>query len=139
MKSVKLPITGLQHVGIPVTDLKASQEFYQNLGFITVMEAPFDFQDEKGKCIMMKMKSLTMELYEFPASELQQIRNRNDGHIDHIAFDVTDIDDTFAMLKSAGHNIVEESPVFLKFWTNGCRYFNIIGLNGERLEFNQIL
>jgi lactoylglutathione lyase len=139
MQSVKLPITALQHVGIPVTDLKASEEFYQKLGFTTVMEATFDFEGDEGKCIMMKMKNLMMELYEFPSSELQHIRNRHDGHIDHIAFDVTDIDDTFATLKSAGYHIVEESPVFLKFWTNGCKYFNIIGPDGERLEFNQIL
>jgi lactoylglutathione lyase len=27
----------------------------------------------------------------------------------------------------------------LPFWKNGCKYFNITGPDGERLEFNQIL
>ena len=24
-------------------------------------------------------------------------------------------------------------------WKNGCKYFNVLGPDGERLEFNQIL
>jgi lactoylglutathione lyase len=27
----------------------------------------------------------------------------------------------------------------LAFWSKGCKYFNILGPDGERLEFNQIL
>ncbi|HEY6975071.1 MAG TPA: VOC family protein, partial [Chitinophagaceae bacterium] len=79
------------------------------------------------------------EIYQFPAPESGQIKDRKDGHIDHIAFDVPDIDSAFAALKNAGFNVVEEAPVFLNFWKNGCKYFNITGPDGERLEFNQIL
>ena len=39
----------------------------------------------------------------------------------------------------AGFKVIEEAPVFLPFWKNGCKYFNITGPDGERLEFNQIL
>jgi catechol 2,3-dioxygenase-like lactoylglutathione lyase family enzyme len=139
MKPVKLSITGLQHVGIPVTDLKTSTEFYEKLGFVMVMEAPFKFNNEPGTCIMMKYGDIMMELYQLPERELFGIKNRTDGHIDHIAFDVPDIDDTFATLKDAGYTILEETPTFLKFWRNGCKFFNILGPNGERLEFNQVL
>jgi lactoylglutathione lyase len=52
---------------------------------------------------------------------------------------VADIDETFATVKEAGFKVVEDAPVFLQFWKNGCRYFNITGPDGERLEFNQIL
>jgi catechol 2,3-dioxygenase-like lactoylglutathione lyase family enzyme len=139
MKPVSLSITGLQHVGIPVTNIKASETFYQNLGFTKVMESPFDYKGNTGTCIMMKRESIMMELYQFPANELQGIRSRGDGHIDHIAFDVPDIDEAFAALKNAGYSMLEEMPTFLKFWTNGVKFFNILGPDGERLEFNQIL
>ncbi len=139
MQPVKLRITGLQHVGIPVTDLKVSEAFYQKLGFIKVMESPFEFKNDQGTCIMMKLENIMMELYQFPSSELSGIKNRKDGHVDHIAFDVPDIDQTFAALKNAGYTIPEETPVYLSFWSNGCKYFNILGPDGERLEFNQIL
>ena len=67
------------------------------------------------------------------------IRQRKDGHVDHVAFDVEDIDVAFETLTNAGFNVLEEHPVFLPFWKNGCKYFNITGPDGERLEFNQIL
>lgn len=132
-------INHLQHVGIPVTDLTVSEAFYHRLGFIRVMHSAFDDDGETGTCVMMKNKSIIIELYQLPAHKLKAIRDRNDGHIDHITFGVHDIDETFAALKDASFDIIEEQPVFLPFWENGCKYFNILGPNGERLEFNQIL
>ena len=74
-----------------------------------------------------------------PQNELDAGAARKDGHVDHVAFDVADLDKTFAIMKDAGYNIIEPAPVFLQFWKNGCKYFNISGPDGERLEFNQIL
>jgi catechol 2,3-dioxygenase-like lactoylglutathione lyase family enzyme len=137
MKLVSL--NHLQHIGIPVTDIRTSEGFYKSLGFSNVMEASFDHGEAKGLCIMMRHGSIVVELYQMPDSVLKSVHQRKDGHIDHIAFDVSDIDATFKILKESGFTILEEAPVFLKFWKNGCRYFNIVGPDGERLEFNQIL
>ena len=82
---------------------------------------------------------MIIELNQMPDTELEEIRTRKNGHIDHIAFDVDDIDKPFAELKEAAFNIIEERPVFLSFWKNGCKFFNIIGPDVKRLEFNQIL
>src|SRR4051794_39027526 len=117
-QSVQLSIRGIQHVGIPVIDVRRSEEFYTKLGFRNAMEAPFDYNSEAGTCIMMQRDNMIIELYQFPSKEIEAIRNRKDGHIDHIAFDVEDIDTTFSVLKDAGFNIIEEAPVFLKFWKN---------------------
>jgi catechol 2,3-dioxygenase-like lactoylglutathione lyase family enzyme len=132
-------INHLQHTGIPVTDLAASEIFYKKLGFENVMAAGFEFKGDKGKVAMLQNGNIIIEIYQMPANELAEIRSRNNGHIDHIAFDVTDIDGAFNELKNAGFNVIETAPVFLPFWKNGCRYFNITGPDGERLEFNQIL
>lgn len=137
--SVPLTLQSIQHVGIPVTDLTRSEAFYQRLGFVKVMQAGFTHNDEPGTCVMMQQHRITIELYQLPQRELDNIRSRRDGHIDHIAFDVPDIDDAFQKIQSAGFTILEEAPVKLNFWKKGCRYFNIAGPDGERLEFNQIL
>jgi lactoylglutathione lyase len=50
-----------------------------------------------------------------------------------------DIDQAYRELKDGGFRLIEKAPVFLPFWKNGCKYFNITGPDGERLEFNQIL
>lgn len=132
-------ISKIQHVGIPVTNLKKSISFYKDLGFEEVMISQFDHNKEKGNVAMLQSGEVIMELYEFPRKDLEEIRSRSHGHIDHIAFDVTDIDVVFNELKEKDYKIQEEVPVFLPFWKNGCKYFNITGPDNERLEFNQIL
>lgn len=132
-------INHLQHVGIPVIDITRSELFYNRLGFLNVMQSTFTIDGEEGSCIMMKNDLIIIELYQMPGSHLAEIRQRSNGNIDHIAFDVDDIDIAFSTLQSEGFTILEEAPVFLNFWTNGCKYFNITGPDGERLEFNQVL
>lgn len=136
---IDINIRSLQHIGIPVTDIKRSEAFYIRFGFKNVMQAPFGKKGEEGICIMMKRGDIIIELYQLPLQELTEIANRKNGHIDHIAFDVPDIQEAFATLKNAGFNILEDNPVTLNFWNKGCSYFNIVGPDGERLEFNQVL
>jgi lactoylglutathione lyase len=138
----KLPITinKLQHVGIPVTDVAVSTRFYSRFGFKSVMQSPFTHEGETGTCIMMQLNDIIIELYQIPAKQLQEIKTRKNGHIDHIAFDVDDIDVVFETLKADGSiKILEDKPVFLPFWKKGCKYFNIQGPDQEILEFNQIM
>lgn len=132
-------IRGIQHVGIPVTDIRVSGDFYRKLGFTSIMESGFQSEGGKGVALMMERNGVVIELYQMPEKELDEIRKRKDGHIDHIAFDVPDIEAAFSSLKSAGFTIENPEPVFLHFWKKGCRYFTIIGPDKERLEFNQIL
>jgi len=132
-------INAIQHIGVPVTDIIRSRAFYERLGFTNVMGTTFDHKGDKGQVAMMKSANMIIELYQMPEKELIEIRHRRDGHVDHIAFDVDDIDLVFKELQDAAFPIIEEQPVFLSFWEKGCRYFNITGPDGERLEFNQIL
>jgi lactoylglutathione lyase len=134
-----LQISHIQHTGIPVTDLDHSVAFYERLGFQQVMASAFAHKGEMGKVAMMQQREIIIELYQLPEVELLEIAARDHGHIDHIAFDVQDIDKAYAELTLNGFTILEDEPVFLSFWKNGCKYFNITGPDGERLEFNQIL
>ncbi len=137
--SLDIHINRLQHTGLPVTNLAASKAFYETLGFTDVMASTFPHPDGTGHVSMLQRGDIVLELYELPAAALHEIRSRSNGHIDHIAFDVADIDAAFLTLKSAGYTVLEPAPVYLPFWTRGCKYFNITGPDGERLEFNQIL
>lgn len=136
---ISLLINHLQHIGIPVTNITASEAFYKRLGFTQVMQSQFKSENEPGTCIMMKNKKIIIELYQLPDQMLKGIKERADGHIDHITFDVDDIDMAYSSLKEASFGIIEPEPVYLPFWANGCKYFNILGPDGERIEFNQIL
>ena len=132
-------INHLQNIGIPVTDLNVSEAFYRKLGFEKVTSSTFRHHGNEGQMMMMKLKDIIIELYQLPEADLAEIRSRKDGHIDHITFDVSDIDQTYNALAEASFKVLEDQPVSLPFWENGCKYFNILGPDGERLEFNQIL
>jgi catechol 2,3-dioxygenase-like lactoylglutathione lyase family enzyme len=120
----ELVLNKIQHIGIPVTDIAVSEAFYIRLGFTNVMESGFLYENKTGTCIMMQRGQMIIELYQMPDPKLGEIRNRKDGHIDHIAFDVPDVDKTFSILKNAGFAVIEEEPVFLAFWEKGCKFFN---------------
>lgn len=137
---MNLKINHIQHIGIPVNDIIISEAFYKKLGFKNIMSSTFEIESEEGGIVaMMERNNMIIELYQMPESKLSEIRDRKNGHIDHIDFDVDDIDITFRKLKENDFQIIEEQPVFLNFWKKGCKYFNILGPSGERLEFNQIL
>ena|ERR1022692_1790753 len=122
---MQFAINHIQHIGIPVTDLQRSQTFCEKLGFEMAMPSSSDHNGNKGYLATMQKGAMIMEIYQMPENELNEIRNRKDGQIDHVAFDVDDIDEALMELKNASFSIIENAPVFLPFWKNGCRYFNI--------------
>ena len=130
-------LQGMQHLGLPVTNLVRSLAFYEQLGFVTALRT-----DLAGpvQVAMMEMGGLTIELYQKPGAERDQVAGRQDGHIDHIALDVLDIESALTELKAAGFEILESgAPVSLPLWANGVRYFTVRGPDGEKVEFNQRL
>jgi catechol 2,3-dioxygenase-like lactoylglutathione lyase family enzyme len=71
---------------------------------------------------------------------MDEITARRDGHIDHIALNVLDIEAAYAEIRAAGLEILEpDVPVFLPFWAHGVKFFTVRGPDGEKVEFNQIL
>jgi catechol 2,3-dioxygenase-like lactoylglutathione lyase family enzyme len=133
-------LQGVQHLGLPVTDLERSKAFYLNLGFTQTMRTDLPGQDEAIQVAMLQKDDLTIELYQLASQERQEIAARPDGHIDHIALNVLDIDKAYTEIRTAGLEIVEENaPVFLPFWAHGVKFFTIRGPDGEKIEFNQIL
>lgn len=121
-------VNGLQHIGIPASDMKETEEFYKNLGFEPVLRT-----DNGGiPVVFLKLKELVLETYECesPAG--------CPGAIDHFAIDVKDLDEAFAYVESLGVRIME--PItHLSFWENGVRYFIAEGPNQEKIEFAQYL
>ena len=133
-------INGIQHLGIPVTNLERSKAFYAAFGFTVVMEKEFLSEGETVRAAMVKKDDLTIELYQLPEAECREITRRGDGHIDHIALNVLDIEQAYADIQKSGFEILEtNAPVFLPFWANGVKFFTVRGPDGEKVEFNQIL
>ena len=103
-------INHLQHIGIPVADIKTSEAFYEKLGFKNVMSTVFDFKDKQGNVAMLQRDDMIIEIYQMPEPELTEIRNRKDGHVDHIAFDVDDIEAEMKRLQEEGFVLLNDKP-----------------------------
>ncbi len=133
-------LQGIQHLGLPVTDIGRSKEFYMNFGFKETMRTDIPSKNEAVQVSMLQKGNLTIELYQLAGEERKEIAARRDGHIDHIAMNVIDIDKAYAEIRAAGLEILEENaPVLLPFWSQGVKFFTVRGPDGEKIEFNQIL
>ena len=122
---------GLQHVGLLTNDMAATVAFYESLGFENVYETVNEKAGEK--VVFLRLKNLTIEAYENGRAALQS------GAIDHIAIDVSDVEQAFALAKERGLRIVSDGVEFLPFWENGVKFFIVEGPNKERIEWNQYL
>lgn len=125
----EITITGLQHIGLPTNDMKATVAFYEKLGF-TVAYRTVNNGEE---VVFLKHGSLCIESYENGQAK------KMDGAIDHIAMDVEDVEKAWEEVKALGITPIESEIQALPFWENGVRYFNIYGPNREKIEFSQML
>ena len=133
-------LEGIQHLAMFVTDLKKSRAFYEQFGFKEKLAAEIPMEPEAVKLAFLELNGLTLELVELGGDMRKQIGSREDGHIDHVALNVKDIDKAYAELTSKGFKALEDpAPVFLNIWKNGTKYFTIRGPEGEKVEFSQIL
>lgn len=122
---------GLQHVGLPTNDLKATIAFYEGLGFETVYQVKNEAAGED--VAFLRLKNLTIEAYENGRAAMQS------GAIDHIAIDVDDVEAAYRLAQERGYQIVSNGVEFLPFWQKGVKFFILLGPNQERVEFNQYL
>ncbi|MBR2699560.1 MAG: VOC family protein [Clostridia bacterium] len=119
--------TGLQHIGVPTNDIEATLRFYTALGFEVAHRA-----DNNGEQVaFLRLGDLTVETYQNGRAVGQA------GAVDHIAINVTDVDEARRIADTMKLEVIEEGR--LPFWTNGVKYFTILGPNREKLEFNQYL
>lgn len=119
--------TGIQHIGIPTNNILETVTFYQSLGFTLAFSA--NNQGEEVR--FLRLGNLMIEAYQNEKTILSS------GAIDHIAIDVTNIDELFEEIKTAGYTMLDQQVNSLPFWERGVRFFTILGTNKEKIEFCQ--
>ncbi|PWG00269.1 VOC family protein [Levilactobacillus bambusae] len=128
--AIKDDITGIQHVGIPTDDLDRTIRFYEALGFV---QAGL-FKNGANRCAFLRLGTLTIETWEGDPV------TKKTGAINHFSLDTTNIEAAFRDAQTMGLTLKEsEIQSIPTFWDHGIRYFNILGPNGETIEFCQIL
>lgn len=124
-------VTGVQHLGLPTNDIETTIQFYKSLGFEVALRTVNEAANEQ--VAFLRLKNLVIETYQNNAAVGKP------GAIDHVALDVDDIERVFSVIKDGGYTMLDQEIQFLPFWTNGVRFFTILGPNGEKVEFSQML
>ncbi len=124
-------VKGLQHIGIPTNSMDETIAFYKAIGFTVIYETVNEAANEK--VAFFKQGNLVIEAYENKQAVMAS------GAVDHIALDVTDVEQVYQIVQKEGFPIVSDGIQFLPFWENGVKFFIITGPNKERIEFNQYL
>lgn len=121
---------GVQHIGVPTTDVQGTVDFYKTLGFEEAMRRTVaDGRD----FAFMKLGNLLVEV--IPTDKPAMVN----GAVDHFCMDVKQIDSLYNELKQAGYTMLSDSVSTIDFWQKGAKYFFIQGPNNEKIEFCEIL
>ena len=123
--------TGIQHIGIPTGNMGATLVFYKELGFEIVHSNTIP--DTTNQVFFLQLHNIVIEAYEDDNPAMVY------GAIEHIALDVSDIEETYQMICDKNLNTLNDTIHNLPFWDKGIKYFIIEGPNKEKVEFNQIV
>ena len=124
-------VTGIQHIGIPTNDMEKTIGFYRSLGFEMALDTVNEAAGER--VCFLRLKNLCVEAYQNGCAVGRP------GAIDHVALDVADVEAAFAKAAEVGCTMLDKEIQFLPFWEKGVRFFTILGPNGEKVEFSQML
>lgn len=118
-------ISGLAHIGIPTEELEVSRRFYETLGF-----SPAEEDERLGgkRVLFMEKNGLVLELYEDSAAKAA-------GAVDHFALETEDLENCLSFVREQGYRILEDGIQVLELSGRTVTYFNILGPNGEKIEF----
>lgn len=99
--------TGIQHIGIPTSDIETTIRFYEGLGFQTMHtnQVPAN----QAKVAFLQLGNLMIETYAEGGNGL-------DGAINHFALNCTDIQAAYAWICEQGYKVLSNGIEELPFW-----------------------
>ncbi len=137
--SFMIQTKGLLHIGMPVVSTKETIKWYCDyMGFELVYETVYTGHEIAENVAFIRKDGVTYELYEFLGGKEREEVIASPKLIDHIAYEVEDVEAAYAEAKRLGLNIKKEIQD-LPFWENGCRYFMVTTANGDTVEYMQML
>lgn len=128
-------IKGIHHIGIPVSSMEKTKEFYLGLGAIVDHEKEDSFEGEKIQVTVFRLGDVMLETYERPSVAGKA------GAIDHIAFEVDNLETMYQECKEKKYVFMDDCKTSVQptsYWSGNVRWFIIIGPDGEKLEFSEV-
>lgn len=127
-------IKQLHHIGIPTTKMDETISFYCSLGASIIYEKVDEEEGEPIRVTLFKLCNVVIECYE------RRQTAKVAGAIEHIAFEVTDIEKMYRVAKEKGYRFMDDCKNEIQktsYWPGDTRWFIIYGPNEEKIEFSQ--
>lgn len=124
-------IRKIEHVGIRVSALEDSIEFYERVIGMKLLSTIGEVGDPLRLAFLTfpGQESVEVELINLPKGE----ELPNEGKVHHIAFTASDIEEEYARISELGLSGLDPE---IRSLPNGSRFF-FNGPDGERIEFFQ--
>lgn len=123
-----MPVHKIEHVGIKVTSLEPSIDFYQEVIGLTLV-GTIGEQDHPLRLAFLSFPGQTSVEVELIESSWEGLPD--EGRVSHIAFTVSDIEAEFKRIEDLGL----EGLTAIRELGNGSRFFFFEGPDHERIEF----
>ena len=120
---------GIQHIGLPTSEVQRTIDFYETLGFEVATRHDINGRD----FAFLRLGNLLIEVIPNGDPAMQA------GAVDHFCLDVKNIDTLFEQIRDAGYHMLSDQIQDIAVWEHGARYFFIQGPNNEKIEFCEIL
>lgn len=134
-------LTGVQHLGIFVSDMDRAKKWYADtLGFDVVYEPVFEAGGEEYALAFLERDGLQLELILPPTNMRADVAARTHGHIDHFAMDVVDAQSALDEALQLGAELDGSTPgglVAFPLWSQGVYYVMLKGPEAEKVELNE--
>ena len=133
-----IKVKSLQHIGILVPDVKKAAHWYiQQSGF--QKKAEFMASGSRVIFVVSEESHVMCELIQRPDGSLEAEEiNKNGGYVDHIAYEVEDIEKEFEEAKRCQLDIIEGIVQVPEFWEHGFEYFLVHTAAGEKVEYCRV-
>lgn len=131
----KRRLAGWSHLALKAEDISRSVHFYEKLGFQRCADGYLDTPDGRLIIQFIEYRGFQMELIQVGPALSKRLREQNSGAIDHVAFEVQDVDEAFLWCRRAGFCMETQLIKELSLFEHGVRFFMVAGPDGERIEF----
>ena len=129
---------GMAHIGIMTSDAEALASWYVEENGFTVA-GRFEAPDTTKVIFVTEPKGIMLELIQKPAGSMVAKRVAFEGgYVDHVAYDVDDVQAVIDKVNEMGLEIVEQASL-PSFWENGYEYVTIRTPEGDKVEYGKIL
>ncbi len=129
----------MQHIGIIVPDAEQCAKWYtEHSGFKE--KAEFFHEGSRVKFVYSEDTGVLCELIQRPlGSDDAKRAFLTGGWIDHIAYEVENIEKEFETAKAEQLEIIEGIVEIPGFWEAGFQYFLVRSPGGEKVEYCKVL